>query len=730
MADYTLAATITMTDKATGAAKQFTTELKEMGRAAEDAGQKSATGMRRITEGAQDLKATLDIWAGAIGQVKGFATEMYEMGKAGAEVLNVRENFAAMAGEVGVSSTTMLSAMRKAAEGTVSDMDLMRSSMGALRYSFGNDVGAMSTFMAYAEMASDRYGGTTTENFETIIDSLGRLRPAMLVTKGIIIDETKLYQAYADKLGVSVTKLDDNTRRQILLKAALEQTEIALAANTSGAGALADGYERLEAKIANVSDELKTQAAPNVLALVEGLLLGSDAAGLFKEALGAGVGAELVAVIQGKNLLQVLQAGKYAFEDTAKGATAAATATRDYATQAESAAAQAKVAAGETKGFVSELDKIPATKTVTIQEKLAPPEMPGAPGAEAGTREEAKKRLDDLPRLRKEREEVWMASINEAAKISGDKRVQEALAAMGRESAGYSATLASRKTAAAEYTTYVSTEEAAIVAMRNKAATSGGEADWKAAGVREQQLNEAKKRYADSLLGDEGEDAAHLTRKNTLWGTYWTTAKESTDANLKNTFNAYNEDMTNLKNYGTELRTTMATGKSAVSTFGTDWKRDSKNAWDQGRKDIAEWGAELDAVVDKPRTIVVTMVYVGATTPSSEAERQARRNAGRGEQEAQFGGIFTRATHALIGEAGAEAVIPLTKPARAAELLRQVGLILPTSISPMGSGGAVSTNNVGGDTYNITVNDQANAALLASLIDQRRQARLNAFMGE
>lgn len=46
----------------------------------------------------------------------------------------------------------------------------------------------------------------------------------------------------------------------------------------------------------------------------------------------------------------------------------------------------------------------------------------------------------------------------------------------------------------------------------------------------------------------------------------------------------------------------------------------------------------------------------------------------RGFSEFAEGGIVSQPTHALVGEAGPEAVIPLTRPARAAELLRMSGL--------------------------------------------------------
>jgi hypothetical protein len=45
-----------------------------------------------------------------------------------------------------------------------------------------------------------------------------------------------------------------------------------------------------------------------------------------------------------------------------------------------------------------------------------------------------------------------------------------------------------------------------------------------------------------------------------------------------------------------------------------------------------------------------------------------------GQQKYAEGGIVTGPTNALIGEAGPEAVIPLSKPGRAAEIMNQAGL--------------------------------------------------------
>jgi hypothetical protein len=51
------------------------------------------------------------------------------------------------------------------------------------------------------------------------------------------------------------------------------------------------------------------------------------------------------------------------------------------------------------------------------------------------------------------------------------------------------------------------------------------------------------------------------------------------------------------------------------------------------------------------------------------------------------------------------------------------------SATPFGAGAAVDNRTYGGDTFNITVNDQSSAALVLAMVEERRAARLNVSMG-
>jgi TP901 family phage tail tape measure protein len=83
-----------------------------------------------------------------------------------------------------------------------------------------------------------------------------------------------------------------------------------------------------------------------------------------------------------------------------------------------------------------------------------------------------------------------------------------------------------------------------------------------------------------------------------------------------------------------------------------------------------------------------------ARSAATAAARAARINPGQIGYAA--GGIVTRPEFALVGEAGPEAIIPLTRPQRAAEIMREAGLL-----DDAGSGG--STRGMAGGTRIVNV---------------------------
>lgn len=95
------------------------------------------------------------------------------------------------------------------------------------------------------------------------------------------------------------------------------------------------------------------------------------------------------------------------------------------------------------------------------------------------------------------------------------------------------------------------------------------------------------------------------------------------------------------------------------------------------------------------------------------------------------GGIYSNPTATLVGEAGSEAILPLTKPYRAREILGQLSPALLASISPRGGSGAVfaPTINVTGETLD-TMEAVAHRALSTAFRDAKVQStRASSLLG-
>lgn len=94
-----------------------------------------------------------------------------------------------------------------------------------------------------------------------------------------------------------------------------------------------------------------------------------------------------------------------------------------------------------------------------------------------------------------------------------------------------------------------------------------------------------------------------------------------------------------------------------------------------------------------------------ARSAATAAARAARINPGQIGGAYAAGGIVTRPEFALVGESGPEAIIPLTRPQRAAEVMREAGLLADENGGNVSFGGGSRTYNFYIDGYNKSVDE-------------------------
>lgn len=271
---------------------------------------------------------------------------------------------------------------------------------------------------------------------------------------------------------------------------------------------------------------------------------------------------------------------------------------------------------------------------------------------------EAYRDLLALPGQRAEVERRWDAIIAAAAQQSSDQRVQAALGALTRENAAHQAAVVQLKSEQRTYQEWVAAEEQRIAQLRV-------DGQWQVAGEAEQSLLLIQEwhRQHDTTISDL--EQTHLARVKALQGEYRSAVQATTDHNLRLQIARRDSALSALDDEERRLREVMATGKTAADEWEGAWKRAQEKFRTKGSVEFDKWYAHVKKKLDEPVTFEIQGVYVPPT--------QGTHGGARGDVAAA-GGIWTTPTRVLLGEAGAEAVIPLTRPRRAVEIMRQSGL--------------------------------------------------------
>jgi len=223
----------------------------------ERATQSTGARIERMLEGAFS--------AYALRQAVGYAAELAEVG---AQAERLGDAFATLGG---ADATRMLERMRQAAQGTISDMDLMAAANKAMMLGVTQSADEMGRLVEVAAARGHAMGLSTSQAFSDIVTGIGRMSPMILDNLGILTGGQAAFDAYAASIGKAADKLSDAEKRQALLNKVLNDGATA-ALQTAGANEqAASSLERLSAGWENLrvaeGKRLATGAAPAAGAL-------------------------------------------------------------------------------------------------------------------------------------------------------------------------------------------------------------------------------------------------------------------------------------------------------------------------------------------------------------------------------------------------------------------------------------------------------------------------------
>lgn len=134
----------------------------------------------------------------------------------------IEGSYERLAGAIRLSSDAMLTNMRTATRGMVSDLDLMQAANKAMLLGLPVTEQSMGDLANTARVLGKAMGQDATKSFDDLITALGRSSPLILDNLGLTVKVGEANEAYAAKLGKTADALTDAEKKLAFYEAAME----------------------------------------------------------------------------------------------------------------------------------------------------------------------------------------------------------------------------------------------------------------------------------------------------------------------------------------------------------------------------------------------------------------------------------------------------------------------------------------------------------------------------
>ena len=193
------------------------------------------------------------------------AAKSIEFAKTAAQTETVRRSFQNLAEE----PDKMLQSMKKAAAGTISEMELMQKFNEASL--LGLPLERFDEMMEIARGAAQATGQSMDFMLASITTGLGRQSKLMLDNLGILVSVEDANKKYAESLGKTVSQLTDQERKIAFVNAALDAGGANLERLGGVATTNAEKFDQMTAAFEDLKVKIGQELMPIVLAGVDGL---------------------------------------------------------------------------------------------------------------------------------------------------------------------------------------------------------------------------------------------------------------------------------------------------------------------------------------------------------------------------------------------------------------------------------------------------------------------------
>jgi len=220
-------------------------------------GKKTKDDLKGVDKGLKSVgKSALKVGASFFA-ARGLITGLTRSIELAGRFEKVERGFSNLAKASGFSSQS-LGKLQKATDGTMSSMQLMTQANNAMLLGIVDSEDQMAELFDISQRLASSLGKDTTFGIESMVTGLGRQSKLMLDNLGIMVDTNKAYKDYAENLGVTVSQLSDQQKKQAFVNAAMSQANTLV--NKLGAETLtsADHINRMKAALEESAIELGT----------------------------------------------------------------------------------------------------------------------------------------------------------------------------------------------------------------------------------------------------------------------------------------------------------------------------------------------------------------------------------------------------------------------------------------------------------------------------------------
>ena len=219
------------------------------------------------------------------------------------EITPVRQAFESLSRSIGSTADVMISRLRPATLGLMTDFNLMKQLNQAVALGVATDEQQMSKLTSSAVKLGRALGLDVNYAMQSLVTGIGRQSRLFLDNLGIIVNADRAYENYAKTIGKTVSALSEQERKLAFTAAAMEALDRTVAKLGDQQESAGDKVARAWVRVQNLIDNFVTSPAfghlleglmnlaedvltfvedmePAINAAISGITLAAEAAGL------------------------------------------------------------------------------------------------------------------------------------------------------------------------------------------------------------------------------------------------------------------------------------------------------------------------------------------------------------------------------------------------------------------------------------------------------------------